>query len=265
MRDLLIAGKLDEALAAARAQVKSKPADADARLLLSELCLLAGDLPKADLHAHLAGTHRPDWVQGLALYRAHLRALHARNQTFFARAMPSFPGIPTERDERTLALMVAFLADDSSGVAAAKQALDNDGWAMFIAVNDKPSQPFSGLDDRFAHAVEALMPGGDYLMIDAARIARIEVATSASRRPRDLALKKARITLNDGSAADCALPLIYPFEPEDALSNAFKLGHESDWREGQGGLITGMGQICWLAGDEAVALGCVERVAFRAA
>lgn len=258
----LSAGDLQGAIDFAKAQVKASPSDAAARLLLSELCLIDGDLEKADTHADLAGLHKPEWATGLAVYRAHLRAMHARNRFFENCALPSFVGIPSEADRLSLQLTAALIADDRAEIAkaTATRATLRLPDASFDGAD---IQAFAGLDERFPHAVELLMANGDYVLMDVANIDRLQFETVARPRARDLVFRKLRLTLTDGSGADCVTPAIYPFSAKDDLADTFKLGHQSDWTK-QSGAYVGSGQICWLSGDEAIAAGDIGEVTFHA-
>ena len=61
--DLLRAGKLTDAVAAAQAVVRKAPMDLSARVLLAELLVFSGNLERADVLLDAASTidPRPPW------------------------------------------------------------------------------------------------------------------------------------------------------------------------------------------------------------
>ena len=61
------AGRLDEALAAAKADVKAKPTDVSRRRFLSELLCFAGEIDKADVQLDAASEMDPKQAVGVAL------------------------------------------------------------------------------------------------------------------------------------------------------------------------------------------------------
>jgi type VI secretion system protein ImpE len=97
------------------------------------------------------------------------------------------------------------------------------------------------------HALEVIMTGGAYLWIDFAKIASVVVEPIA--RPRDLAFRRAELSLIDGASAPVLLPAIYQgTEGKEKLL----LGRETEWVAEPSGITTGRGQRCFLAGDDLV-------------
>ena len=88
---LLANDDLDAGIASAAGAVKNRPQDPKARMVLAELCVLAGDLERAETHAKLAARAAPDDAVGLGVFRQHLRGLHARDQWWQDGAVPAFP------------------------------------------------------------------------------------------------------------------------------------------------------------------------------
>ena len=118
---LLDKDELGAAITAATQAVKTNPQDVQARGLLAELSVLAGDLDRAEAQAKLAARLAPGDAVGLGLFRQYLRGLHAREQWWTAGAVPAFPGGMTKCDRLALKLNVALRAE---GFAVARAALD---------------------------------------------------------------------------------------------------------------------------------------------
>ncbi|MEM8818101.1 MAG: type VI secretion system accessory protein TagJ [Pseudomonadota bacterium] len=241
--ELLSRDALDEAEAAAIARVKAVPGDARARLLLADLAVLNGKLDRADAQLALAADLVPEDAVGIGLLRTQLRGIFAREKWFAEGAMPSFPQGPTASDEAALKLGLALMARDGAAAAAALETLEAARAERAGTWNGRAAEDIRDLDDRFGHAVEAISSGGDYLWIDLALVTSITF--EPPRRIRELAWRRARISLADGASADVLVPAVYP----GAGNEAERLARVTDWHEAPGGLTTGSGQRAYLAGD----------------
>ena len=238
-------GALSQALDHAKDHVRAHPSDKDARHLYIDLLVLAGDYERADTQCSLAVTLAPQDTMGFALLRNQLRAMAARKAWFEAGAVPEFPQGPSALDKAAIEL--AIINRESGAARPALEALDQLRGEQPMLWNGKPVGDFRDLDDRVPHALEVIMTGGAYLWIDFARIASVVVEPIA--RPRDLAFRRAELSLIDGASAPVLLPAIYQgTEGKEKLL----LGRETEWVAEPSGITTGRGQRCFLAGDDLV-------------
>ena len=240
----LEADDLTAAREAAAAAVKAAPSSGDARLLLAELCVLSGDLARAETHARLAATAEPARATALSVFRQHLRGLHARAAWWEDGAIPDLPGGPSPLDGHALAANVALRAGDGAGARAALDALEAARGACPMIWNGEAAEDVRDLDDRLPHALEVVTSGGRYLWIGLGRIAA--AAFEPPRRPMDLALRRARLTLHGGSEADLLVCAVSP----GAATDAERLGRETGFADLPGGLTATRGQKALLVGDE---------------
>lgn len=255
--DLLNADALGEAAAMAVADVKARPQDSAARMVLASLSVLQGDLKRAETHATMAAQLSPGDAIGYGLFRQHLRGLFAREAWWTEGALPSFPGGPTAADQATVALNVALREGNQSAVEAALEGAEAARGTRPGTWNGKPAEDLRELDDRMLHTVEAISAGGNYLWIDMARIASISLRPVA--QPLDLALRPARVTLKDGAEADMVIPAIYPAPQTDSQ----RLGRETDFTETLG-VMVGNGQRAWLVGDDMEGFLSAQEITFEA-
>jgi type VI secretion system protein ImpE len=72
-RELLKAGKLNEAVQALGAEVRDNPTDAQRRTFLFELLCFAGDYERANKHLELIGEGSVQVQMGALLYRGALQ------------------------------------------------------------------------------------------------------------------------------------------------------------------------------------------------
>ena len=231
----------------ARELVKASPSDKSARHLYIDLLILAGDYEKADAQCNVASTLSPDDAVGFALLRNELRGMAARRAWFETGAVPDFPGGPTDTDKAALAL--GIIHREGGEAASALAALEDARGEHALYWNDRQVSDFRDLDDRTAHALEAITSGGSYMWIDFARIASVKIEPIT--RPRDFAFPHAQLTLLDGASASVMLPAVYEGTVDDPK---LLLGRGTDWVDESTGITTGRGQRCFLAGDALVAI-----------
>jgi type VI secretion system protein ImpE len=118
--DLLRAGRLTDAIAAAQAAVRKTPLDLAGRILLAELLVFSGNLERADVLLDAASTVDPSASLVVAEFRQLIRADMARRQLFRDGRVPELLTDPTEVQTLQLAALVSLRAGDAAG--AARQA-----------------------------------------------------------------------------------------------------------------------------------------------
>ncbi|KXF77935.1 nitrogen fixation protein [Paramesorhizobium deserti] len=246
---LLAEDALREAVERAKGQVKADPTDKAARHLYIDLLILSADYEKADAQCALAATVAPDASMDFAHLRNQLRAMIARRAWFEAGETPTFPSGPTELDRAALALIMANRASEHKLTKTALMVLEDARGERPMRWNGKLFPDFRDLDDRTPHALEVLTLGGAYLWIDFSRIA--EVTMEPIAHPRDLAFRRARLSLLDGVSMPVLLPAIYQGSGDNPK---LLLGRETKWVKEASGITTGRGQRCFLAGEELVSL-----------
>lgn len=240
--------KLDDALEMAKAQLKAHPGERDVRNIYIDLLVLYGDYERADAQCDLAANFAPEDAVGFSLLRNQLRGMAARSDWYRAGAVPEFPLGPSDCDKAALQLNIAHRDKAAPPeTMAALEALEESRGERPMVCNGTPAGDFRDLDDRTPHALEVITTSGAYLWVDFAKIA--EVTLEPIARPRDLAYRQADLRLTDGAAGAVLLPAIYHGTRDD---EKFALGRETDWVTEPGGITTGRGQRCFLAGDELV-------------
>ena len=87
-RDLLQAGRLDEAIDALSAELRDNPTDARRRTFLFELLCFAGKYDRAEKHLDIVGQESKEAEMGALLYHSALHAERMRQQMFESKAFP---------------------------------------------------------------------------------------------------------------------------------------------------------------------------------
>jgi type VI secretion system protein ImpF len=95
---------------------------------------------------------------------------------------------------------------------------------------------------------EVLTTTGKYYWVPTERVASI--VFHPPRRPRDLAWRRATISVNEGPDGEVYIPVIYDSLQSD-VTDDLRLGHSTEWSEEDTVPVRGTGQRVFLAGDDA--------------
>lgn len=260
---LFAARKLGPAIEAANAEVRRKPADLGGRVLLSELLLFAGNLERADVVLDAAAKVDPTSAIVVAEFRQLLRADIARRQCAREGRVPEFLGEPTASLRASLAALVALRAGDTA--EAARQSADAENTRPRVAgkmigpSGDTAFDDFRDVDDLCAGFIEVLTTTGKYFWVPNERVKSIEF--HPPKRPRDLAWRRATISVNAGPDGEVYIPAIYNSTQPD-LADDYRLGHTTDWSEDETGPVRGIGQRVFLIGEEAYPIMDIAELRF---
>lgn len=247
---------LHDAAETAREHLKANPSDQTARHLYIDLLILSGDYERADSQCSLAATFSPEATMGFALLRNELRGMASRTAWFETGAVPEFPQGPSELDRLAISLGIAHRSGQLDETRSELASMEDIRGERPFVCNDKPVEDLRDLDDRTPHALEVIMSGGAYLWVDFSKIASLSVEPVS--RPRDLAFRRAELSLVDGAIATVLLPAIYHGTGDDP---ELRLGRKTEWVDEPTGIVTGRGQRCFLAGDDLVAFHDIAELA----
>jgi type VI secretion system protein ImpE len=243
--ELFQTGKLDEAIAAQTAQVKSSPADQSKRLFLFELLAFAGDFDRARKQLDALQFDEIELQAAAADYQKVLEAEELRRKVFRDGTQPKFLiDVPPEhvrlRLEGLQRLREGNKAAATESVAQAAEAAPS----ISGKLNDQPFADLRDCDDLFGTVLEVFSQGL-YFWVPLETIESI--ALVAPRFPRDLLWVKARIETAGGSG-QVFFPALYPRSHEHR-DQQVRLGRQTDWTEDDGPVL-GCGLRMFLAGDD---------------
>lgn len=218
-RELLQAGKLDEAIQAVSAEVRDNPQDVKRRTFLFELLCFAGDFSRAEKHLDLAAQGNQSAEMGGLLYHAALHAERTRHDLFSKQQYP-LPKHSTGLDE------------------------------ISITINGKSYHSLSDADPRIGSNLE-VFAAGSYMWIPFGLLNSIEIAPP--KRLRDLLWLPAKIRTSDKyeerELGEVLLPVLTPFASQHANANV-RLGRATVWEETPEGETIPVGQKLLLADDD---------------
>jgi len=247
---LLRAGKLEEAIVTAQAAVRKAPTDLGARVLFAELLAISGNLERADVILDAASAIDPSTAMVVAEFRQLIRADMARRQLFRDGRVPEFLDDPTETQRLQLAALVALRAGDQAEASRQAEAAEAVRPRVAGTHNGSAFDDFRDVDDLMAGSIEVLTTTGKYFWIPAERILSAEF--HAPKRPRDLLWRRCSMSVAQGPDGEVYVPAVYA--PEEPMTDALRLGRETDWRQAEGGPVRGAGQRVFLLGEDDVAV-----------
>ena len=253
-------GKLSESIAAASASVKQSPSDAGGRFLLAELLLFEGSFERAEAVLDAAQSVDPNAALMVAEFRQLLRAAESRRQLARDGRVPEFVGGPTQSQQLLLQALMDWRSGDRSAAATAVETAEAARPCVSGTSNGTVFVDFRDVDDLVSGNFEVLTTTGKYFWIPTERVQTLEF--HAPKRPRDLLWRRASMSVADGPDGEVYLPAIYA--ADDPMTDALRLGRETDWKEAEGAPVRGIGQRTFMVGEDAIALMDLGNVKFGA-
>ena len=257
---LFRAGKLDDAIAAGQAALRKAPTDLNARVLLGELLAFSGNLERADVVLDAASAIDPTTALVVAEFRQLIRADMARRQLFRDGRVPEFLTEPTETQRLQLAALVGLRSGDLAEAARQADAAEAVRPRVPGRHGDAAFDDWRDADDLLAGSFEVLTTTGKYYWIPTERVETLEF--HAPKRPRDLLWRRVSMSVNAGPDGDVYIPAVYA--TDETMTDALRLGRETDWKEVEGTPVRGIGQRTFMVGEDAIALMDLGNVKFGA-
>jgi type VI secretion system protein ImpE len=255
------AGRLQDAVDAALADVKKNPNDTDRRGLLTELLCFVGDWERADKQVDTIGHQDPQAIVGLSLIRQLIRAEVSRKECFESGRAPELLAEASPAIRQSLEGLAALRAGDAAAAATLLAEAEKLRIAVGGVSGGQKFDDFRDLDDVTAGVFEVLTSTGKYYWIPIERVQTIEF--HPPKRPRDLLWRHVEMSVEDGPHGDVYLPAVYFAPGADQLEDQLRLGRGTDWTGGDGAPMRGRGQRMFLVGDEAVSIMQLETIEFN--
>jgi type VI secretion system protein ImpE len=264
--ELLRDGLLDQALAAATADVRSAPTDRGKRWLLCQILYFTGDLERADVQLQVVAEQDVGSVETVQLHRQLLRGESARRQVFSAGRAPRFFGgdDPQLRASAEALVHLRSSSGSSNGASEASRILaDAERQRVALSGNHlgRPFADFRDLDDVTARFFEVTTADGEYQWLPMSAVK--EATFHPPTRPFDLVWRRGVVTLWDGSRGQLYFHGLYPGSHEDDRHD-IRMGRMTDWL-GAPPIVRGRGLRVFLLGDEEVTLPQILSISFSGA
>ncbi len=246
------------AIAAMTAEVKAKPADLKARFELAECHLLAGNYDKADNHLDIVMNQDTSWGMVVAMVRQLIRGLMARDEVFSQGRAPELLGAPSPTIEALLKAAQALRNNDMAEAAVQCAAAEEARPHPKGTCNGQAFDDFRDGDDMTSGVFEVLTSNGKYYWVATESVN--SMLFRPIEKPRDLILRPVEMDIQDGPEGLVFLPVSY-WRAKSDMTDAERLGQMTDWVEDQGP-VRGIGQRCYLAGDESLGISEIEEIEF---
>lgn len=238
---LIKEGRLDDALAALKDDVRDNPSSAEQRAFLYQLFCILGEWDKALTQINVLGDIAPKELLMVEYYRNAIRCEALRSGVFEGKRSPLMLGEPAE----WMGLMVQAQAMVAQGKPAAAAELRDrafeDAPAVAGTINGQPFGWIADTDHRLGPILEVIVQGKYYWTpMDNVRSVTIEPPGSL----RDLIWARAEFVWANGGKAIGLIPVRYPGTTATG-SDAAKLSRKTDFEDLEGDYCVGVGQRMW--------------------
>ena len=236
--DAVKAGRLDEALEALQAAIRTAPADAKLRRFLFQLHSVLGNWPKALTQLQVLSEMDTESTLLASIFQPVIQCELLRGEIFAGKRSPIVFGEP----EPWVGLMVQANSLIAQGeIKAAQelqaQALDS-APATAGALNAQPFEWIADADSRLGPILEAMIEG-KYCWVPFSRVKKLMIEPPQDLR--DLVWTPASFVWTNGGNASGFIPARYP-GTEHATDSALKLSRKTQWTDRGEDVFTGLGQ-----------------------
>jgi type VI secretion system protein ImpE len=236
--ELLRQGRLSDAFAALKEQVRKEPANAKLRVFLFQMFAVQGDWERALTQLNAAAEMDASTLAMAQMYREALSCEALRAEVFAGLRTPLVFGEPPP----WLGLLLEALRLSAAGSHAAAQPLRDQAFEAAPATSGSiDGHAFDWLADadvRLGPVVEAVV-NGRYYWIPLQHIQRMDVEPPVDLR--DLVWMPVHFTWANGGESVGVIPTRYPGS-ERAEDEAIRLARKTAWEELAPGVYQGIGQ-----------------------
>jgi type VI secretion system protein ImpE len=236
--DLLREGRLDEALAELKNQVRKDASNPKHRVFLFQMMAVQGEWDKALTQLNTLAELDPIALAMAQMYRTALDCEVLRSQVFAGARTPLIFGEP----ENWIALLAQALGHAARGEVAQAKKLQaqafEDAPTTSGTINGEPFEWIADADSRLGPVLETIVNGG-YYWIPFNRIHRIDIDPPEDLR--DVVWMPAHFTWANGGEMVGVIPTRYAgseLSPESAI----RLSRKTDWKDLGDDYFVGLGQ-----------------------
>jgi type VI secretion system protein ImpE len=259
-QDLLRSGKLTEAREAALQFVKRHPADTQARGLLAQVLLFAGELERADKQFEMVGQQDAASLYAVTAMRRLLKGEMARQSCFTQGSPPEIMGRSNPCLEKHVLAVIALAKGNAPQAQDLLAEAQGERTASGGTCDGLHFSDMRDMDDLLAPVLEVITLGGTYAWVALCEIDWLEL--NEARAPVDQLWRSTRIAVREGPEGDVFLPCLYPATAQRG-DDQLKLGKGSDWLEVEGEPVRGVGHKMFAMDGHDRALFEIRRIEFH--
>jgi type VI secretion system protein ImpE len=226
-QELILEGKLADALAALQDLVRKDASNVKYRIFLFQLLSVMGQWKRALNQLNVAGELDAAALPMVQTYRAAIQCEALRGEIFNAVRAPLIFGEPTAWLGMLLEALKAEAAGDPVRAAAARDRAFDDAPAGSGSIDGQRFEWIADADQRLGPVLEAVV-NGRYFWIPMQRISRIELDAPADLR--DTVWTAASFTWTNGAQTVGLIPTRY----NDTVSSgdeALLMARRTEWIE----------------------------------
>lgn len=258
---LLREGRLDEALAELKDQIRKDASNPKHRVYLFQMLAVTGEWDRALTQLNTLADLDPIALAMAQMYRLALDCEVLRSQVFAGSRTPLILGEP----ENWLALLIQSLGH--SARQEFPQAIELQSRAFDEAptttgtINGQPFEWIADADSRLGPVLEAVVNGG-YYWIPFSRIKQIDIDPPEDLR--DVVWMPAHFVWANGGEMVGVIPTRYSGS-ERSTDNAIRLSRKTDWQDCGSDYYIGQGQRMFATDVGDFALMDVRQMTFNTA
>ena len=235
---LLREGRLDDALAAAKEQVRDDPAKTELRMFLFQLLSLTGDWDRALTQLNVAAEMDGEKFLIAEICRPALNCEALRTEIFAGTRTPLVFGEPTEWVSSMIQANQMIAQGHHDAALELRDRAFEAAPAISGRVNGEPFEWVADMDTRLGPILEAVVEH-KYFWIPFPRIKAVRV--EEPKALRNMVWAEAQFTWANGGQAPGLIPSRY-VGSESAGDDLLRLGRRTDWAEPADGHSIGTGQ-----------------------
>jgi type VI secretion system protein ImpE len=258
VKDHLSAGALQAAIDVATADVRAKPREAGSRYLLAQLLCIKGEFERADQQLDTIAQQEMKLRPTVVTLRQAIRAEQARRQFYNEGRLPEFLRQPAEYVKLHLEAAVLLRKAEVKKAAALLEQAEELRPHRVGLCDGTDFDDLRDLDDVTACYLEVLTSTGKFYVVPLEDVTRIEFR--GREQPMDLVWRRAQLSVREGPDGEVYIPAIYC--PIGEPNERAMLGRITDWVGGDGEPVRGVGQRCFLVGEESIPIMQLSTVEF---
>jgi type VI secretion system protein ImpE len=242
----MIEGTIAEMMSKVTASVKSRPADASARMQLFRLLAVTGQWTRAENQLDVAGNLDKTLALTVLAHRHALSCEQFRKEVFAGTRAPLFLGEP-DRGSALLAQALTLTGGSAHSMRTeAMESLETSAGS----INAETFDWLSDADSRLGPTLEVYLDG-KYYWVPFTRVLSLEINEPTD--VLDLVWASAELVLRGGVPQAVLLPTRYPGS-ELSDDDALRLARRTDWISLGEEQYSGLGQRMFASNQSEVAL-----------
>lgn len=246
VQEMLQEGRLTDSIAHLEAQLRDDPLNVDFKSSLIELLCINGELERADKQLNNMVQKHPDFLIGASNLRQLIRAEQSRQDFLTGKSVPS---LFTESDahiEAFMKLRIEMNQNNAESISQSALVLEEARPKLAVQLNGNKVNELRDLDDSLGGFIEIFGTDGKYYIVQLHNIEYIHFKPVNSLIEQ--VWRRVELSIKDGPCGEAHIPLVYA----NSITDAEKLGRETDWQEQAPDVMTGVGQKMWFVNDQAM-------------